>query len=611
MSMEKRAAREGRIRWISGSVIVASGIKDIEIGEIVEVGEEGLIGEVIRITGEEFTIQVYETTTGVKPGEKVLGSGKRLVAELGPGLLSNTLDGIGRPLEVISKMKGAFITRGVKVNTLPRDKKWHFKPSVKKGVKVEGGDVIGTVQEMPTVEHTIIVPPYLKGDLQRLEEGEYTVDKPIGLIKADGGEFELKLAQDWPVRVPRPFRPDGRLPLDKPLVTGQRVIDTFFPIAKGGSASIPGGFGTGKTIMLHQLARWSDAKIIVYVGCGERGNEMCEVLTDFPKLIDPYTGRPMMDRTILVANTSNMPVAAREASVYLGVTVCEYFRDQGYDVAMMADSTSRWAEALREISGRLEEMPAEGGFPAYLPDRVAEFYERAGRVRVLGKPEREGSVTMIGAVSPPGGDFNEPVTIHTLRFTGIFWALDRDLAYSRHFPAIHWLKSYSLYVDRLMSAQASSFSQYAEKLVEFWKGTHASYPEYRGKALELLGESAEIESIARIMGESALPDDQRLVLLGADLIKEAFLRQFAYDEVDSFCDMKKQFMILKMVIDFYEKAGVLVKNKVPIDRIKSLPQISKMNRAKEDKSGIEGMVKLVNEVDAELKKIAAEYNISM
>ncbi|MFQ5710499.1 MAG: V-type ATP synthase subunit A [Candidatus Geothermarchaeales archaeon] len=608
--MEKVVLREGEIRWISGSVIAATGIDDIEIGEICEVGEEGLVGEVIRISGDEFTIQVYETTTGLKPGERVVGSGKRLVAELGPGLLNNTLDGIGRPLEAIRDQEGPFITRGVKVNTLPRDKKWPFKPTVKKGDVVEGGDIIGTIQETPTVEHRVLVPPNVRGEIVRIEEGDFTVDEPVGAVKTDEGEITLKLMQEWPVRIPRPFRPDGRLPLDKPLITGQRVIDTFFPIAKGGTASIPGGFGTGKTVMLHQLAKWSDAKVMVYIGCGERGNEMCEVLTDFPKLIDPYTGRPMMERTILIANTSNMPVAAREASIYMGVTIAEYFRDQGYDVALMADSTSRWAEALREISGRLEEMPAERGYPAYLPDKVAEFYERAGRTRVLGKPEREGSVSIIGAVSPPGGDFNEPVTIHTLRFTGIFWALDRDLAYSRHFPAIHWLKSYSLYVDRLLGSWATSFSKYSERLEEWWKGKHASFPEYRGRSLKLLSESSEIESIARIMGESALPDDQRLILLAADLIKEAFLRQFAYDEVDSFCDIEKQFLLLKMCIDFYDKAQVLVRNRVPIDRIKSLPQISRMNRAKEDKSGTEGILKLMREVDEELRKIGEEYDVS-
>ncbi len=432
----------------------------------------------------------------------------------------------------------------------------------------------------------------------------------MATIESEGKKTDLKLMQEWPIRIPRPFAPSGRLSLDDPLVTGQRVIDTFFPLPRGGTASIPGGFGTGKTVMLHQLAKWCAAQVIVYVGCGERGNEMCEVLSDFPELIDPRTKRPLMERTILIANTSNMPVAAREASIYLGVTIAEYYRDQGYDVAMMADSTSRWAEALREISGRLEEMPAEGGYPAYLPDRVAEFYERAGRTKSLGKPEREGSVSIIGAVSPPGGDFNEPVTIHTLRFTGVFWALDRDLAYSRHFPAIHWLKSYSLYVDRLLGSWATSYSQYADEIANYWKEKlHEDFGKLRGRALKILSESAEIESIARIMGERALPDDQRLILLESELIKEAFLRQFAYHEVDAFCEMDRQVAILHTLLDFYDKTSNLVNNGVPAEKIKSLPQISKLERAKEDKRGVEGLQKLSEEIDVEIGKLKDEYGI--
>ncbi|MEM4246651.1 MAG: V-type ATP synthase subunit A [Candidatus Bathyarchaeia archaeon] len=603
--------REGKITWISGSVISASGIPDIEVGELVEVGEEALIGEVIKISRDEFTVQMYENTTGLRPKEKVKGLGKRLVAELGVGLLGNILDGIGRPLEAIKQKEGPYIARGVKVNTLPREKKWKFKPTVDEGERVQGRDIIGEVQETSTVVHKIMIPPGKGGRLVKLREGDYSVDQAVGTLDADGEEYELRLMQEWPVRVPRPFQPDGRLPGDKPLITGQRVIDTFFPVAKGGTASIPGGFGTGKTIILHQLAKWCDAKIVVYIGCGERGNEMCEVLTDFPKLIDPYTGKPLMERTILIANTSNMPVAAREASIYLGITIAEYFRDQGYDVALMADSTSRWAEALREISGRLEEMPAESGYPAYLPDRIAAFYERAGRMRVLGRPEREGSVTVMGAVSPPGGDFNEPVTIHTLRFTGVFWALDRDLAYSRHFPAINWLKSYSLYVDRLLGSWAQSHSQYADRMEEWWKGRYGMFPEYRAKALEILSEAAELESIARIMGESALPDDKRLVLFTGNLLKEAFLRQFAYDKVDSFCDIDKQFLLLRMVIDFYNQAETLVRNRIPMMRIAGLPQIAKMNRAKEDEGGVENILKIMKENEEELIKIGREYEITL
>ncbi|MEM3047908.1 MAG: V-type ATP synthase subunit A [Candidatus Bathyarchaeia archaeon] len=603
-------SRVGRVRWISGSVVVGSGIRDIEMGEIVEVGKERLIGEVIRVGAEEFTAQLYENTSGLRPGEEIVASGKRLVAELGVGLLNNIVDGIGRALDRIRAQTGPFITRGAKVNTLPREKRWHFKPALVEGEIVQPGDIIGTVQEMPILTHKVMVPPNIAGRLIEIREGEYTVDEAVAIVESGGRKIPLKLMHEWPIRIPRPFDPEGRLPLDEPLVTGQRVIDTFFPLPKGGTACIPGGFGTGKTVMLHQLAKWSAAHVIVYVGCGERGNEMCEVLTEFPELIDPRTGRPLMERTILVANTSNMPVAAREASIYLGVTMAEYYRDMGYDVAMMADSTSRWAEALREISGRLEEMPAEGGYPAYLPDRVAEFYERAGKVRAQGRPERVGSVSIIGAVSPPGGDFNEPVTIHTLRFTGVFWALDRDLAYSRHFPAIHWLKSYSLYVDRLMGSWAQSYSQYAEKIADYWKGRlHKDFSELRGKALKILSESSEVESIARIMGERALPDTQRLILLESELIKEAFLRQFAYHEVDAFCEMDKQIALLQLLLGFYDMASELVEKGVPIDRIKSLPQISKLERAKEDKSGLEGIEKLSQEISIEINKIKQEYGL--
>lgn len=607
------SSREGQIRWISGSVVVSSGIPDIEMAEIVEVGKERLIGEVIRVTGEEFTVQVYEVTTGLHPGEKVKGTGKRLVAELGPGLLNNILDGLGRPLETIRQSQGAFIGRGVRVNTLPRDKKWHFAPEVKEGDKVTGGDVLGTVQESAAIVHKIMVPPDTTGRILSTKEGDYTVEETIGQLETPSGRVNLRLMHEWPIRIPRPFKTGGRIPLEEPLVTGQRVIDTFFPLPKGGTASIPGGFGTGKTVMLHSLAKWSDTKVIVYIGCGERGNEICEVLTDFPELIDPRTERPLMERTILIANTSNMPVAAREASIYLGVTMAEYYRDQGYDVAVMADSTSRWAEALREISGRLEEMPAEGGYPAYLPSRIAEFYERAGRTTALGEPPRTGSVSIIGAVSPPGGDFNEPVTIHTLRFTGVFWALDRDLAYARHFPAIHWLKSYSLYTDRLMGAWATSFSNYTEKIASYWKGklSNKNFEELRSKALGILGESSEIESIARIMGERALPDDQRLVLLSADLIKEAFLRQFAYHEVDAFCDMEKQVAMLQMLVDFYERSRGLIRNGVPVEKIKELPQTKRMERVKEDPTGTEAVAKLTAEIQDALVKLAQEYDLTI
>jgi len=605
--------RIGELRRIAGSIVVGTGIPDIQIGEVVLVGSEELIGEVIRITENTFTAQVYESTSGIKPGEKVVATGKRLVAELGPGMLNRIYDGVGRDLELLFKERGPFISRGAKISTLPRNIKWHFKPTINKGAEVEEGDIIGEVQETPMILHKILISPGLKGTLVSIEEGDFTVDEPIAKIMTKDGEVEIKMMQEWPVRIPRPFKENGRLPLNKPLITGQRVIDTFFPIAKGGAASIPGGFGTGKTVTLHQLAKWSDANVVVYIGCGERGNEMSEVLTEFPELKDPRTGRPLMERTILIANTSNMPVAAREASIYIGVTMAEYYRDQGYDVALMADSTSRWAEALREISGRLEEMPVERGYPAYLPDRIAEFYERAGRVKVLGRPEREGSVTIIGAVSPPGGDFNEPVTIHTLRFTGVFWALDTELAYSRHFPAINWLKSYSLYSGPLLSSFTQSFQSFSsyKEAIDWWSKVFKEFPEYRARALELLSIAAEIESIARVIGESALPDDQRLILLTAEIIKEGFLRQSAFDEVDAYCELQKQALLLKMIMDFHEKATKLVKNRIPIDVIREIPQISLMMRVKEDRGGIKSIIKVIQDTEEALEKIANNYGFSI
>lgn len=393
--------RKGEIERIIGSVVVVSGIKDVQLGEIVEVGNECLIGEVIRTSENDFTVQVYEPTSGIKPYEKVIATGKRLVAELGPGLLTNILDGIGRPLEPILKQKGPFIARGIRINMLPRDRTWYFDAVIKIGETAEGGDVLGEVKESEIISHKIMVPPDVYGRVVDISSGNFTVDEPVATVENNGQETEIKMMQEWPVRTPRPFK--NRLSLEKPLITGQRVIDVFFPIGKGGAACIPGGFGTGKTVMLNQVAKWSDANVLVYIGCGERGNEICDIITDFPKLRDPYTGLPLIESTIIIANTSNMPVAAREASIYMGTTIAEYYRDMGYNIAVMADSTSRWAEALREISGRLEEMPSEKGYPAYLPDRIAEFYERAGRVETLGKPQREGSITMIGAVSPPGG----------------------------------------------------------------------------------------------------------------------------------------------------------------------------------------------------------------
>jgi V/A-type H+-transporting ATPase subunit A len=604
--------RVGEIYRVAGALVVGKGIPDIVIGEVVEVGDEGLIGEVIRIIEDQFAVQVYEPTSGLKPGDPIRATGKRLVAELGPGLLENIFDGVGRPLDDLIQASGPFISRGIKAYTLPRDKKWEFKPVVKEGVDVEPGDIIGEVQETINLVHRIMVPPGVKGKLIELAEGEYTVTDVIGKIESpDGDIFDIRMMHEWPVREPRPIASGGRLTLDTPLITGQRVIDVFFPVAKGGAASIPGGFGTGKTITLHQLAKWSDADIVVYIGCGERGNEMAEVLTDFPELKDPRTGRPLMERTVLIANTSNMPVSAREASVYIGVTIAEYYRDMGYDVALMADSTSRWAEAIREISGRLGEMPVERGFPAYLPDKIAEFYERAGRVRVLGRPERIGSVTIIGAVSPPGGDFNEPVTIHTLRFTGVFWALDADLAYSRHFPAINWLKSYSLYTDQILGGFIGSFSMYKQELINWWKSVDVDFPSYRERAMDILTTASEVESIARIIGEKSLPDDQRLLLLTSELLKEGFLRQNAFDEVDTFSEPEKSAMLLKLIIDFHDMADKLIRKRVPIERIMELPIISKIKRVKFDPKRVTAIFELADEVRKELAGLADEYRVEV
>lgn len=582
------------------------------IGEVVLVGKEELFGEVVRLTGDSFTAQVYESTGGIGPGEKVLRTGRKLVAELGPGMLNRIYDGVGRDLEFLFKDKGTFIQRGAKVNMLRRDVKWEFKPTVTRGAEVGEGDMLGTVQETSMLLHRVLVPPGVGGRVASIDDGSFKVDETVAVIEGEGREYRASLMQQWPVKVPRPIKEGARLPLDTPLITGQRVIDTFYPISKGGAAAIPGGFGTGKTITLQQIAKWADADVVVYVGCGERGNEMTEVLTEFPKLMDPRKGKPLMERTILVANTSNMPVAAREASIYMGVTMAEYYRDQGYDVALMADSTSRWAEALRELSGRLEELPVEQGFPAYLPDRVAEFYERAGRMVVLGKPERRGSVTMIGAVSPPGGDFNEPVTIATLRLAGVFWALDPELAFSRHFPAINWLKSYSLYSGPLQTTFTEGFGSFTEyaKVFDWWNELSSRYPEYRSGALELLNTAASIESIAKVIGESALPDDQQMILLTSEILKEGFLRQFAFSEVDGYCDPQRQVLLLKMILDFHATAMKLVKRKVPVDTIRELQQIPLIMRAKENPGRIEYIAHLMEETQEVLEKIANGYGFS-
>ena len=507
--------------------------------EVVHVGEQRLIGEVIELRGNTASIQVYEATEGLGPGDPVYPTGSPLAVELGPGLIGSIYDGIQRPLDVIQEQVGVFLTRGIRADGVARNAKWPFSPKVEAGAEVEAGDVLGEVQETPVVLHHIMVPYGVKGTVSKIQEGEFTVDETIAEITTESGEtIEVTMLTKWEVRRGRPYQ--KKLPPDRPLTTGQRNIDTFSPIAKGGTACIPGPFGSGKTVVQHQLAKWTDATIIVYIGCGERGNEMTDVLDEFPVLIDPQSGRPMMERTVLIANTSNMPVAAREASVYTGITVAEYYRDMGYDVALMADSTSRWAEAMREISGRLEEMPGEEGYPAYLASRLASFYERAGRVVCLGKEQKEATLSVIGAVSPPGGDLSEPVAQNTMRIVKAFWGLDANLAYQRHFPAINWMISYSLYTEQV--------SEYIEKQV------NGNWLERRNEAMKLLDENEELQEIVNLVGAEALTQRQQLTLRMARELIESYLIQDAFDDIDSYCPREKQFMMLCIILDFYQGA---------------------------------------------------------
>ncbi len=529
---------QGVVSKVAGPVIVGKGMRGSQMYEVVRVGEENLIGEIIELEGDLATIQVYEETAGIKPGEIVTGTGAQLSVELAPGILKMIYDGIQRPLEVIKGESGIFITRGIDVPSISRKKKWEFKPLAKKGDKLKGGDFLGEVKETEVITHKIMVPPQMEGTVVSVEKGgKHTIEDTIATLETKDGKRDLSMLQRWPVRAGRPYQ-EKQAP-DIPLVTGQRILDTFFPVVKGGTAAIPGPFGSGKTVTQHQLAKWSDADIIIYVGCGERGNEMTEVLEEFPHLVDPKSGKSLMERTVLIANTSNMPVAARDASVYTGVTLGEYYRDMGYDVALMADSTSRWAEAMREISSRLEEMPGEEGYPAYLASRLADFYERAGRVITLGSNERQGSLSVIGAVSPPGGDFSEPVTQNTLRITKVFWALDASLADRRHFPAINWLRSYSLYLDGVEN---------------WWRGVSTEWKDLRTKAMALLQKESELQEIVQLVGPDALPERERVVLEGARIIREDFLQQNAYHDVDTYCSAKKQIKMLKIMLRFYDKS---------------------------------------------------------
>jgi V/A-type H+-transporting ATPase subunit A len=551
---------------VAGPVIEADGMSKAQMHEMVEVGKERLIGEIIRLEDDVATIQVYENTSGLKPKEDVIGTGAPLSAELGPGLLGNIYDGIQRPLEWLQEQTGAFIQRGTKTDALPKDKLWPFNPTSEVGKKVIGGDILGTVKETELIEHRILVPPTVQGKIVEIsKKGDYTVEDTIAIVDSNGSRIELKMSQKWPVRKPRPYK--QRLLPTVPLITGQRIVDTFFPLAKGGTATIPGGFGTGKTVMQHQLAKWSDADIIIYIGCGERGNEMVDVLTSFPKLSDPRSGRPIMERTILIANTSNMPVSAREASIYTGIMIGEYYRDMGYDVALMADSTSRWAEALREVSGRLEEMPAEEGYPSYLPTRLAEFYERTGIVKTLGSDDRTGSICAIGAVSPPGGDFSEPVTQHTKRFTSVFWALDKELADARHYPAINWIQSYSGALDELTEWWATNVSK--------------EWRDYRDEAMRILQKEDELKDIVKLVGPDALPDRQRLILETAKILRNVFLQQNALDPIDTYCLPVKQFKMLKIIIDFYHLAERIVNKGAPLFKITNLSVLPEIMRMRE------------------------------
>ncbi len=621
--MSKTSIQVGQVIWVNGPVVRARGSQQIGMLEVVEVGDEHLVGEVIGLEMDVITIQVYEETSGLHPGAPVYGTGLPLSVELGPGLLQSIFDGIQRPLPVLELRSGTFIGRGIKTTPLYRKQKWAFTPRVEVGDVVQGGTILGVVPETPLIEHRIMVPPDVSGRLTWVAPpGEYTIEEPIARVtplnppyegggsplsppyeggstpspleggqRGVGGERELTMFHRWPVRHPRPYR--RRLLPTELLVTGQRVLDVFFPLAKGGAAAIPGGFGAGKTVCQHQIARWSDADVVIFVGCGERGNEMTEVLQEFPHLTDPRSGHPLMERTILIANTSNMPVAAREASIYTGITLAEYYRDMGYHVALMADSTSRWAEALREISGRLEEMPAEEGYPAYLAARLAEFYERAGRVTTLnGAP---GSVSVIGAVSPPGGDFSEPVTQHTTRFIRCFWALDKALASARHFPAINWLDSYSEYVDEVS---------------DWWREKgHEDWFALREQALEILQRENRLQQVVKLVGPDALPDDQRLILETARLLREGFLQQNALDEVDSYATIEKQMRMLEIILHFHERAAQIIAKGCPIVVIHDLPIVNTLVRMKTTvrNEQVEQIDEIWKALDEQMDKLKKDY----
>jgi V/A-type H+-transporting ATPase subunit A len=575
----------GFISRISGPVVLSDQMRGSKMYDVVKVGAEELNGEIIRLDGDLAVVQVYEDTSGLKIGEKVVNTGTPLSVELGPGLLSSIYDGIQRPLPVLVKRSGSFISRGISVPGIDKEKKWDFVASAKKGDTVSGGDIVGTVKEY-NIEHRIMVPPPVSGTIREIRSGAFTVEDPLCIL--DDGT-PITMLQKWPVRRGRPYKKkqDPR----SLLVTGQRIFDTMFPVAKGGTAMIPGGFGTGKTVAEQTLAKWSDTQIVVYIGCGERGNEMTDVLTEFPELVDPRTKMPLIQRTILIANTSNMPVAAREASIYTGITMAEYYRDMGYDVALMADSTSRWGEALREVSGRLEEMPGEEGYPAYLATRLAAFYERAGRVVCLGSDERLGSITIVGAVSPPGGDFSEPITQNTLRIAGTFWALDTSLAYRRHFPSVNWIKSYSLYLDNIQE-------WFVQNGFDEWK-------EMRDVTMYLLQKEVELQEIVQLVGPDALPESEKAILEVTRMIREDFLQQSAYHEIDSFCPLEKQYWMLKVILNFYNRTSEAMNRGVALNKILKLPFKQEIGRMKEQ-ADVDKIKNLIGEIDKNIAALEVE-----
>ena len=579
----------GRIVKVSGPLIVAENMADVKVYDVVKVGDDELIGEVIELRRDRASIQVYEETSGLGVGDKVVSTGEPLSVELAPGIIGGIYDGIQRPLEQIVEKHGDRITRGIRVDKIDREKKWNFVPTVKPGDSVTAGDVIGYVKETPIVEHKILVPYGVSGKIEKITAGEFTVTETVATVSADGTTKELSMLTRWPVRVPRPYK-EKQSP-DMPMVTGQRVIDTLFPIARGGVAAVPGPFGSGKTVVQHQLAKWADAQIIVYVGCGERGNEMTDVLNEFPELKDPATGEPLMKRTVLIANTSDMPVAAREASIYTGITIAEYFRDMGYNVAIMADSTSRWAEALREMSGRLEEMPGDEGYPAYLASRLAEFYERAGIVKVLGSGNTVGSVSAIGAVSPPGGDLSEPVSQATLRIVKVFWGLSASLAYKRHFPAIDWLISYSLYADRMAD----------------WydKNVGEDFVKLRAFIMNVLQEEANLDEIVRLVGVDALSYRDRMTLETAKTVREDYLHQNAFHETDTYTSLAKQYRMLKLIKKFHDLGVEAVDRYADLDEILSIPAKEKIGRAKYiEESNISDFDAIEEELEREMRALA-------